>query len=182
MERRLGYIFKYSYLIVFSHGLFLLRRMSGQAAESYPEFIKEGFMLTMCPNGYWSLKDYHKKFDFYVRFMLAPPKFDFSPPFILTLDQDLCLDEETAGGKASVLALLKQALGLPVPQGFVITTRAFHLFMEAGDLYPFVRQQLAALDIDDPASLAATARTLEKAVLAAPLPEEGTSAGHPGGI
>lgn len=129
-------------------------------------------LLAMCPNGYWSLKDYHKKFDFYVRFMLAPPKFDFSPPFILALDQDLCLDEETVGGKAAVLARLKQALGLPVPQGFVITTRAFHFFMEAGNLYPFVRQQLAALDIDDPTSLAATALTLEKAVLAAPLPEE----------
>jgi len=129
-------------------------------------------LLIMCPNGYWSLKDYHKKFDFYVRFMLAPPKFDFSPPFILTLDQDHCLDEKTAGGKAAVLARLKQALGLPVPQGFVITTRAFHFFMEAGDLYAFVRQQLAALDIDDPDSLAATARTLETAVFESPLPEE----------
>ncbi|WP_321418128.1 PEP/pyruvate-binding domain-containing protein [uncultured Desulfobacter sp.] len=129
-------------------------------------------LLAMCPNGYWSLKDYHKKFDFYVRFMLAPPKFDFSPPFILPLDQDLCLDEEIAGGKAAVLARLKQELLLPVPQGFVITTRAFHYFMEANDLYPYVRQQLAGLDIDDPASLTDTAQNLENAVLAAPLPED----------
>lgn len=129
-------------------------------------------LLAMCPNGYWSLKDYHKKFDFYVRFMLAPPKFDFSPPFILTLDQDLCLDEETVGGKAAVLARLKQALGLPVPQGFVITTRAFHFFMGANDLYPFVRKHLACLDINDPDSLANTAQILENAVLSAPLPEE----------
>ena len=103
------------------------------AAATYEAFSAEvGAMvrelLAMCPNGYWSLKDYHKKFDFYVRFMLAPPKFDFSPPFILTLDQDLCLDEKRAGGKAATLARLKQDLGLPVPRGFVITTRAFHFF------------------------------------------------------
>ncbi|NDY74428.1 hypothetical protein DO021_21355 [Desulfobacter hydrogenophilus] len=139
---------------------------SGAVADMVQE------LLAMCPNGYWSLKDYHKKFDFYVRFILAPPKFDFSPPFILTLEQDLCLNEDNVGGKAAVLSRLKQALGLPVPQGFVITTRAFHLFMEAGNLYPFVRQQLAALDIDEPANLAATALTIEKAVLAASLPEE----------
>ena len=129
-------------------------------------------LVTMCPMGYWSLKDYHKKFDFYVRFMAAPPRFDFSPPFILALDQEHCLDQEIAGGKAAVLARLKQTLGLPVPQGFVITTRAFHYFMEAGNLTPFVRQQLAALDIDDPAGLAATAQALEQAVLDAPVPED----------
>nr|WP_319392540.1 PEP/pyruvate-binding domain-containing protein [uncultured Desulfobacter sp.] len=147
------------------------------AAATYEAFSAEVAamvreLLAMCPNGYWSLKEYHKKFDFYVRFMLAPPKFDFSPPFILTLDQDLCLDEKSAGGKAATLARLKQDLGLPVPQGFVITTRAFHFFMEAANLYPFVRQQLAGLDMDDPAGLAATARTLEKAILAVTLPEE----------
>ncbi|WP_321494674.1 PEP/pyruvate-binding domain-containing protein [uncultured Desulfobacter sp.] len=129
-------------------------------------------LLTMCPMGYWSLKDYHKKFDFYVRFMLAPPKFDFSPPFIITLDQENCLDEDISGGKASVLARLKQTLGLPAPQGFVITTRAFHFFMEAGNLTPFVRQQLATLDIDDPISLASTAQALEQAVLGTPLPQD----------
>lgn len=147
------------------------------AAATYDAFSAEveamvRELLAMCPNGYWSLKDYHKKFDFYVRFMLAPPKFDFSPPFLLTLDQARCLDEKIAGGKAANLARLKQELGLPVPQGFVITTRAFHFFMEAGNLYPFVREQLAGLDIDDPAGLAATARILETAVLAATLPEE----------
>lgn len=33
----------------------------------------------MAPGKYTALKNYHKKFDFYCRFLLAPPKTDFSP-------------------------------------------------------------------------------------------------------
>ena len=32
-------------------------------------------LLGVCPTRYFSLRDYFKKFDFYVRFMLAPPAY-----------------------------------------------------------------------------------------------------------
>lgn len=42
------------------------------------------------------------------------------------------------GGKNARLAEMKQILGLRVPEGFAITTRAFQLFMEENDLWPQV--------------------------------------------
>ena len=39
----------------------------------------------MRPTRYQSLKDYFKKFDAYVRFMLAPPEVDVAPPFTCSL-------------------------------------------------------------------------------------------------
>ncbi|MBI4792587.1 MAG: hypothetical protein HY789_07675 [Deltaproteobacteria bacterium] len=42
------------------------------------------------------------------------------------------------GGKNARLAEMKQILGLRVPAGFAITTRAFQLFMDDNDLWPKV--------------------------------------------
>jgi pyruvate,water dikinase len=128
-------------------------------------------LLRMCPTGYWSLKDYHKKFDFYVRFMLAPPDFAFSPPFVAGLGRGEALDEQMAGGKAAALDRVIRELGLPVPGGFVITTRSFHYFMEANDLNLFIKDRLAGLDLEDPAGLGKIAGQIETAVLKAPVPE-----------
>ncbi len=128
-------------------------------------------LLKMCPSNYWSLKDYFKKFDFYIRFMLAPPKFDFSPPFIIAFDKISSLNEAVAGKKAFCLSRLNRELHLPTPNGFVITTNAFHYFIEANDLREPINEKLANLDISDAASLEQTARKIEQLILNASIPE-----------
>ena len=37
-------------------------------------------LLVICPSRYRDLAAYYKKFDFYVRFILAPPAVDICPP------------------------------------------------------------------------------------------------------
>ncbi|MCD4677051.1 MAG: hypothetical protein K8S18_13815 [Desulfobacula sp.] len=128
-------------------------------------------LLKMCPSNYWSLKDYFKKFDFYIRFMLAPPKFDFSPPFIIAFDKISSLNEAVAGKKAFCLSRLNRELHLPTPNGFVITTNAFHYFIETNDLREPINEKLANLDINDAASLEQTARKIEQLILNASIPE-----------
>jgi len=54
-------------------------------AESVSGIIED--LSKMCPSRYLNLKDYFKKFDFYIRFMLAPPEYNFSPPFTVQLDE-----------------------------------------------------------------------------------------------
>lgn len=127
-------------------------------------------LLKMNPSSYWSLKAYFKKFDFYVRFMLAPPEFEFSPPFTLAFDKIASSSEAIAGKKAFSLSCLNQELHLPAPNGFVITTNAFHFFLEANNLRPPINEKLADLDISDPSSLAQTAREIEQLVLNATVP------------
>ncbi len=129
-------------------------------------------LLKMSPSNYWSLKAYFKKFDFYVRFMLAPPEFEFSPPFTIKFDKISSFNEAVAGKKAFSLSCLNKALHLPAPDGFVITTNAFYFFLEANDLGGPINEQLALLDISNPSSLETTADTIEQLIINAIVPEE----------
>jgi pyruvate,water dikinase len=142
----------------------------GQFATAVLQMVEE--LLKMCPSSYWSLKAYFKKFDFYIRFMLAPPEFEFSPPFTIEFDKISSFNEAIAGKKAFSLSCLNNALGLPTPGGFVITTNAFHFFLEANDLRDPINEQLAVLDINDVSLLERTALKIQQLILNAIVPKD----------
>jgi pyruvate,water dikinase len=126
----------------------------------------------MCPSRYLDLKDYFKKFDFYVRFMLAPKEYDFSPPFTIPLS-DISADDLTlVGGKALNLGIIKRTLELPIPTGFVITTNAFHYFIEYNDLWKSINERLSELDINSTSSLGDISKDLRDSILNAQTPPE----------
>ena len=104
--------------------------------------------------------------------MLAPPEFEFSPPFTIDFDKISSFNEAIAGKKAFSLASLNQKLHLPAPNGFVITTNAFHFFLETGNLRDPINASLADLDISSPSSLDQTARRIETLILNASIPKE----------
>ncbi len=104
--------------------------------------------------------------------MLAPPEFEFSPPFTIAFDKAESFGEAVAGNKAFCLSHVNQALHLPTPGGFVITTQAFHYFMETNDLRHPINERLACLDISDASSLEQVAREIEALILNADVPEE----------
>jgi len=142
----------------------------GQFASCVSNMVDE--LLIMCPSRYWDLKAYFKKFDFYVRFMLAPPEFDCTPPFTIGLDDPGLPDESVAGKKAAVLARLNRKFHLPVPRGFVITTNAFQYFLEANALRDPINKKLAGLDIHDGALLEKTATAIREMIIEATVPGE----------
>lgn len=129
-------------------------------------------LLKMNPSSYWSLKDYFKKFDFYIRFMLAPQEFEFSPPFTIRFDKISTFNEAVAGKKAFSLSCLNNELHMPAPNGFVITTNAFHYFLEYNGLREPINEKLAGLDISDMSSLEQTSRKIETLILNAIVPED----------
>jgi len=139
-------------------------------AASVSKMVEE--LLKMCPSNYWSLKSYFKKFDFYIRFMIAPQEFNFSPPFIIEFDKISSFNEAVAGKKAFALSCLNNDLHLPAPKGFVITTNAFHYFLETNDLREPINKKLANLDIGDSSSLERTARKIKQLILNAKIPED----------
>ncbi|MCK5837935.1 MAG: PEP/pyruvate-binding domain-containing protein, partial [Desulfobacula sp.] len=139
-------------------------------ADSVSRMVEE--LLKMCPSNYWSLKDYLKKFDFYIRFMLAPPEFDFSPPFTIQFDKISSFSEAVAGKKAFSLSCLNNKLHLPAPNGFVITTNAFHYFLEYNELREPINEKLAGLDISDTSSLEQISLEIETLILNAIVPED----------
>jgi pyruvate, water dikinase len=126
----------------------------------------------MCPSRYLNLKDYFKKFDFYIRFMLAPPEVNFSPPFTVQINEIPSDGRLLVGSKALQLAMIKRDLELPIPAGFVITTNAFFYFIEYNDLRKLIDEKLAGLDIHSISSLDHTSDELVALILNSRIPPD----------
>jgi pyruvate,water dikinase len=141
-----------------------------QLAVSVSGMVAE--LSKMCPSRYIKLKAYFKKFDFYIRFMLAPPRVDCSPPFTIKFDKISKEKEALVGGKALLLSVLSKELSMPIPEGFIITTSAFHYLMASNDLSRQINSKLAGLDINNTLSLEHTAAELDALILDAKIPEE----------
>ncbi len=126
----------------------------------------------VCPNRYRDLRNYAKKFDAYIRFVLTAQKCDASPPFTIPLQNIPPEGQQLVGGKAWSLSILAGGLRLPVPPGFVVTTHAFHYFIEYNQLRAPIDAALAELDVQSSASLDAVSRNLTALVTDAQIPPD----------
>ncbi len=85
---------------------------------------------------------------------------------------DLRIDDRpTVGGKGASLGELTHA-GIDVPPGFVVTTHAFELFLQALEQASPVRALVEALDPADLDAVTALSRTLRARVEQEPLPQQ----------
>src|SRR5690606_32762522 len=80
-------------------------------------------------------------------------------------------DRPTVGGKGGSLGELTRA-GIAVPPGFVVTTQAFELFLEALEAREPVRAQVGSLDPDDLDAAARLSDELRCRVIEEPMPAE----------
>ncbi|MBN8819385.1 MAG: PEP/pyruvate-binding domain-containing protein [Sphingomonas sp.] len=78
-------------------------------------------------------------------------------------------DRPTVGGKGASLGELTHA-GIDVPPGFVVTTHAFELFLEALEAREPIRPLVEALVPDDLAAVTALSRSLRTRIENEPLP------------
>ena len=78
-------------------------------------------------------------------------------------------DVSLVGGKGANLGELTQA-DIPVPPGFVVTTRAYREFINHSGLDHVLRRILDGLDVDDESQLNATAAAVQQAIEQAEMP------------
>lgn len=123
----------------------------------------------MTPGAHVTLKSYFKKFDFFSKFMLAPPHLDSSPPFVCSIQEGINNDG-LVGGKASQLASLDLEHKLPIPEGFVITANSFNYFMAYNDLRRSVDDILCTVESWDPENLVAASEKLIDLILNGDMP------------
>lgn len=76
------------------------------------------------------------------------------------------------GGKCANLGEITSMAGIPVPRGFAVTVKAFHLFMEHADLIKHVDALLTRIDPDDREGLSAILEDIRTRIEKAPLPGE----------
>jgi len=81
------------------------------------------------------------------------------PQYTLPLS-DSRADLATAGGKGASLSRLSTA-GLPVPEGFHVTTAAYDHFVAENGLEPVISAACAMVDADQPGTLQTASRTIQ---------------------
>jgi pyruvate, water dikinase len=77
-------------------------------------------------------------------------------------------DRPTVGGKGASLGEMTRA-GLPIPEGFVITTHAFNAWLRALDTQHAIRQRITALNGNDLASIQQCTRDIRECIEREPL-------------
>jgi pyruvate,water dikinase len=93
--------------------------------------------------------------------------------YVIPFEQLAMGDVETVGGKNASLGEMIGSLtrlGVQVPGGFATTAHAYREFLEQGGLDARISSELAALDVDDVARLAATGARIRQWILATPFP------------
>ena len=93
-----------------------------------------------------------------------------SDQLVLSLN-DLRADLETVGGKGASLARLLNA-GLPVPDGFHITTTAYRRFVAENELQTIIDHALGRVDLDKPSTLEEASAQIRQAFLSAKIPAD----------
>ena len=99
--------------------------------------------------------------------------------YVIPFEQLAMRDVETVGGKNASLGEMIGSLarlGVQVPGGFATTAHAYREFLEQGGLAGRIRSELAALDVDDVARLAATGARIRQWILATAFPPALTAA------
>jgi pyruvate,water dikinase len=144
-----------------------IRRLHRELSDGVSAMV--GCLGRMSPAAYQSLRAYYTKIDFYGRIALTPLKSAPAASFVLPFNASYADDLRT-GGKGLHLSQLRQQLGLPVPEGFIISTAAFHYFLEANNLSPRINSLLSLVDIKSDKSLHGTAEKLRQMIAAAEIP------------
>ncbi len=76
------------------------------------------------------------------------------------------------GGKNANLGELQNRVGLPIPQGFAITTRAYQLFLERNNLIDEIQRYRRDLDPNDPSGLNQVSEEIQHLIITSQLPAE----------
>jgi len=92
-------------------------------------------------------------------------------PLVVSLEKTPRDHPELVGGKAAALGEIIQRLHLPVPPGFVITTRAHRRFLEHNHLEERIHALLSAW-LSGQADRAQTSRQIQYSILAGVIPQE----------
>ncbi|MBU0944845.1 MAG: hypothetical protein KJ804_00150 [Proteobacteria bacterium] len=138
-------------------------------AESVEGMVRS--LGEMAPGSFVTLAAYFRKFDFYCRFLMAPPALSFGPPFVLLLTEET-IPPEIAGSKTTNLVELARFLDLTIPSGFVITTNSFSYLIEYNDLRSDINVLLSEIDLQAVDSLQQISAKLVALIRAADVPQD----------
>lgn len=125
-------------------------------------------LVVLNPLRYSSLRDYQAKMDFYIRLALLSDEIRCSPPYVARIGDKS--EENLLGGKGANLSRIRRETEFSMPPGIIITTRAFHHFLEMNNLRRSLDALLAEVDLEDTQRLAELCAEMQSLVYAGEIP------------
>ena len=122
------------------------------------------------PRRFMDLMDYVSKISFYMRMATSIPDPDITPPFIFPLSAATNYALH-ANASSLALATVMQTSEIPIPPGFVISSSAYHYFIETNNLRSTINSLLCSLNIALPQQLASIANQIQECIRTAHVPE-----------
>ncbi|SDB38129.1 pyruvate, water dikinase [Desulfonatronum thiosulfatophilum] len=127
-------------------------------------------LVAMRPGTYDPLTHSHSRISADLTGLLPEPEIITSPPYALPLDK-AWEHPQMLGGKALALSRIRKETRIPVQPGFVITTNAFHAFLEENNLQQVIARGLRGLNLQRPDRLRKISDSLQRAVMAGKVPD-----------
>ncbi|OBQ45887.1 PEP/pyruvate-binding domain-containing protein [Halodesulfovibrio spirochaetisodalis] len=124
----------------------------------------------MSPVKYMDLQDYATKLNFYVRMGVSVEEPQIEPPFVFTLAEAKEM-LEAAGGKAANLARISSEKGLNILPARVISSHAYHYFIEVNDLRNELDKRLSEITLSDATTLDELSYEMQELILNAEMPD-----------
>lgn len=146
---------KRNYASLFEHVLGLATALDALSAGRFP-----------------TLPDVCRAIDANISAAVAPRPVSLSGEMVLPLERVTPDMQRLAGAKAVNLAVMKNLLKLPVPDGFIITAVATARFLEESGLLKQIREGLAQLPHADLAGLETGSAAIRQRVLDVQVPRE----------
>jgi pyruvate,water dikinase len=98
---------------------------------------------------------------------------DFSSEdLVVSLDKITAAMKRVVGAKVGNLALIRRDLGLPVPDGFAVTARAYEKFMEEKELNQAIEKEWSRFSPEALEEIDQISRTIRALILGAEIPGE----------
>ncbi|HZA69690.1 MAG TPA: phosphoenolpyruvate synthase [Nitrososphaeraceae archaeon] len=91
--------------------------------------------------------------------------------YVIGLDQIGRHDLKKAGGKGANLGELIK-IGIPVPEGFIVTTASYNRLIQEYDLANKILELTEKTDVENPSSLLKASREIKKTILSHRIPED----------
>jgi pyruvate,water dikinase len=129
-------------------------------------------MNALAPNGYEGLYGVFEAIRNEVHGVLGKQRVLETGKLILPLEE---VDKGTAdqvGSKMANLGEIKNQVGLPVPEGFVVTASAYKRFLEHGGLQEEINRRVQSLDLEDMETLYTASADIQQLIIRAALPRE----------
>ncbi len=95
-----------------------------------------------------------------------------SGPLLLPLREIRLEHVDAVGSKVASLAEAAGKLGLRIPEGFVLTARAYRHFLAANDLESLIDQRIQTADAERPDELFTLSSAIQQAIIKASVPED----------